>query len=335
MIRLIAETAWHHEGDYPFMKNLVETICKEPSVGVVKLHITLDLDEYMSVDHAAYETLKGWMFSAGQWAELIGMVRDAGKGLMLLLNDTQAVEFAARFKPEMVELHSVCLNVPRLQRAVLEQIDEDASIVVGVGGCSLQEVDAAVRFFEGRDVVLMFGFQNYPTKYEDVNLAKIRKIQSLYPELRFGYADHTGFDETHNELITLLVAANGMDFIEKHVTTVFGQKRCDFSAAVSPEMFAGMAAKVKVLEQLMGDGSLGLNTGEQAYSQYGPMKMAALASRNIAVGDVLTEDSFTFCRTGQKSDTGQIEMCALLGQIATEDVAAGQVLTQRCFRSEG
>ena len=46
MTKLIAETAWHHEGDYDFMKNLVTSICKLSKADIVKFHITLDLDEY-------------------------------------------------------------------------------------------------------------------------------------------------------------------------------------------------------------------------------------------------------------------------------------------------
>ena len=81
MTKLIAETAWHHEGDYLFMKQLVTRICETSSVDIVKLHITLDLDEYMSKDHDSYETLKSWMLSAKQWEELIGIVRNNGKEL--------------------------------------------------------------------------------------------------------------------------------------------------------------------------------------------------------------------------------------------------------------
>ena len=147
MTKLIAETAWHHEGDYVFMKNLVTRICETSSADIVKLHITLDLDEYMSKDHDAYKTLKSWMLSAKQWEELIGIVRNNGKELMLLLNDTKAIDFASKFNPEIVEIHSVCLNVPRLQSAVIENIDKKAKVVIGIGGCLLDEVKKAIQFF--------------------------------------------------------------------------------------------------------------------------------------------------------------------------------------------
>lgn len=326
MIKLIAETAWHHEGDFQFMKDLVSRICLESKADLVKMHITLDLDEYMSRDHDSYEVLKSWMLSADQWEELIGIVKKSGKGLMLLLNDTKAIEFAAKFNPEIVELHSVCLNVPRLQRSVLKHFNRNTKICIGVGGCSLNEVDAAVRVFDDYETILMFGFQNYPTKYEDVNLGKIRKVQSLYPGKRFGYADHTGWDDPNNELITLIVAANGMEYIEKHVTTAYGEKRCDYSAAVSFDMLNSLSEKVMLLNMLRGDGSLTLNSGEQAYSQYGPMKMAAVAAVDIEKGQVLSEEIIKFCRTGQISDMSQVEVVECFGTEIVANLHRGSVI---------
>jgi len=288
MTKLIAETAWHHEGDFSFMKNLVTKICKDSAAEIVKMHITLDLDEYMTRDHEAYETLKSWMLTAEQWKVLVEIVRNSNKELMLLLNDTKAIEFAARFSPEFVELHSVCLNVPRLQKVILEKIDQTTKIVIGVGGCTLQEVDAAVNVFNDRSTILMFGFQNYPTKYEDINLGKIRKIQALYANKQFGYADHTAWNETNNEMITLLIAANGMEYVEKHVTTEYGKERCDYSAAISIEMFNDLSKNLAVLAQVKGNSSIELNSGEASYSQYGPMKMAAIAVQGVDEGGIFS-----------------------------------------------
>ena len=326
MTKLIAETAYHHEGDYPFMKELVTRICETSNADIVKFHITLDLDEYMNKDHDDYKIVKSWMFGAERWEELIGIVRKNNKELMLLLNDTKAIEFATQFNPEMVEIHSVCLNVPRLQRAVFENIDSKTKVVIGIGGCSLDEINKAVQFFLNREIVLMFGFQNYPTKYEDVNLRKIRKIQSLYTEKKFGYADHTAWDEENNELITLLVSANGMDFIEKHVTTEYGKERCDYSAAISIEQFNMLHKKIKLLEKLYGNGSMQLNKAEENYSKYGPMKMAAIAKHNLVKGSKLTMGDIHFCRTSQSTDISQIDLLQVIGNKLVEDVKINQVI---------
>jgi len=331
MTKLIAETAWHHEGDFVFMKDLVTQLSENANVDIIKMHITLDFDEYMSIDHDAYDALKKWLFSAEQWETLINIVQVSGKELMLLLNDTTAIKFAAQFNPALVELHSVCLNVPKLQQAILSDIESGTKVVIGVGGCSLQEIDRAVELFNQRETILMFGFQNYPTKYADVSLKKIRKIQALYANKSFGYADHTAWNEENNEIITLLVSANGMGYIEKHVTTKYGKERCDYSAAISIEMFNALADKVKLLESITGDGSLSLNRGEQTYSQYGPMKMAGVATKNINKGNIIAVEDLQFCRTSQTTDLSQIELLDNLQQTLKQDIKKGTLFTRGHF----
>jgi N,N'-diacetyllegionaminate synthase len=331
MIKTVAETAWHHEGDFSFMRNLVETICTKTNADYVKLHITLDLDEYMSQDHQNYQMQAPWIFNEGEWSELIAIVRLNNKKLMLLLNDTKAIKFASKHSPEVVELHSVCLNVPRLQKAVMNHIDSNAIIMIGVGGSTIEEVDQAVNFFSKRQVVLMFGFQNYPTKYENINLAKARKIQSLYPSLEFGYADHTSWNESNNELITLLGAANNMHYVEKHVTTEYGVDRCDYSAAISIDMFNSLSENVSLLNQITGDGNIALNQGEISYSQIGPMKMAPYAIKSFNKGHTLKEDDFDFIRTSQIGDITQVHSINLLGKTLNKDVKKRQVLLMSHF----
>jgi N,N'-diacetyllegionaminate synthase len=326
MTKLIAETAWHHEGDFDFMKQLVTSICENSRADIVKFHITLDLDEYMSKDHDGYEMLKSWMLSSENWEELIRIVRNNDKELLLLLNDTKAVEFAKKFNPEMVEIHSVCLNVPRIQKAIRKIINKKTKLVIGVGGCSAEEVEEAVKFFNDRELVLMFGFQNYPTKYEDINLNKIRKIQNLYPKCFYGYADHTAWNEKNNEFITLLVSANGMEFIEKHVTIEYGIERCDYSAAISIEQLNNLSKKLKILDQLYGDGSMLMNSGEEAYSIYGPMKMAGIAKQDLKKGNKLTLKDFHFCRTSQITKISQISLLKALGCTLVEDVQINAVI---------
>jgi N,N'-diacetyllegionaminate synthase len=244
---------------------------------------------------------------------------------MLLLNDTKAVEFSKRFNPEMVELHSVCLNVPRIQSTVLKNVSKKAKVVIGVGGCTIKEVEEAVKFFHLRETVLMFGFQNYPTKYEDVNLGKIRKIQAMYPGHKFGYADHTGWDEPNNELITLLVSANGMSFIEKHVTTNYGKQRIDYSAAISIEMFNSLNDKIKILKKVKGDGLIKLNNGEKSYSQYGPMKMAAIANADFEAGHVLLAKDISFRRTKEKTKMSQIDAIDVIGTSLANPISKNDI----------
>jgi len=250
---------------------------------------------------------------------------------MLLTNDTTAIKYASIFKPEYIELHSTCLNVPTLQNTVLDKLSEDTKIVIGVGGSTLKEIDRAIKTFENRKIILMFGFQNYPTKYEDVNILKIRKIQSLYPNKIFGYADHTAWNEANNELITLLGAANGMSFVEKHVTNVFGQERIDFSAAISIEMFNSLNDKLKLLNQIHGDGLLKLNDGEKSYSIYGPMKLAPIARFEMKEGHIISLEDISFKRTKEKTDLSQVDTMNLMGKTLIKSISTNEILNSSHF----
>ena len=328
-MNLIAETAWHHQGDYSFMKNLVSEIATKTEANIVKMHITLDFDEYMDSSHDAYALLKPWLFNKDQWSGLIEIVRNNNKKVMLLLNDTEAIKFGLSFSPEDVEIHSTCLNdvfmLDELKKGLLPSI----KVVFGVGGTSIDEIDHAVNYLKHSNTLLMFGFQNYPTLYENVNLNKIRKIMKLFDNFEYGYADHTAWDSVHNELVTLLGAASGMTYIEKHVTTHYGKNRVDCPAAISIDMFNSLYKKVKILDRLNGNGALPMNEGELSYSIFGPMKKAAVFKTSVSKGDVLTLEIIKFVRTKEISDMSQIDVVNSIGKKINQNLENGAILMNR------
>lgn len=328
-MELIAETAWHHQGEFSFLEKLVSNIVSKTQADLIKLHLTLCLEEYMAQDHSAFKDIEKWMFNEKQWGEIIQLVNSSDKELMLLFNDIRSVEFGMQFNPVMVEIHSVCLNDINLLSCLKSHLTQNTKVVLGVGGSSIDEVENAVNFLDTSEIVLMFGFQNYPTKYQDINFAKMRKIMTLFPEFKFGYADHTAWNEPDNILITLLGAALGMEYVEKHVTNVFGQERVDWSAAINMDMFNEIKRKMDLLYACNGDGLLRMNKGEQDYSIYGPMKKAALCKRDVVSGQRLDMDMLTFKRTGQVSDLSQVEVIHSVGKKVATKIKKGRVLMQK------
>ena len=334
MIKLIAETAWHHDGDYEFMANLIDLIVKSPGEDIVKLHITLDLDEYIDASHPGYAFLKERMFSTQQWEQLILKIRSYNKELMLLLNDTKSVDFAKNFRPDYIEIHSVCLNDYHLLYKIRES-KLSCPIMLGVGGSTLYEIENTINYLKAKDnsqeIILMHGFQNYPTKYEDINFNKIRKIMKMYPNYQHGYADHTAWDEPNNLLISSLGAALGMDFLEKHITTVPGEKRTDWQAAISIEDFKLLAKTIQILNACNGNGSLRLNEGEKSYSIFGPNKKAALYLKDIKQGEVLSLAKITFKRIGKQVDLSQLEAWDLMGKKTNQGLNPNSIIKKEHF----
>jgi len=328
-MRLVADTAWHHEGDYDFMKNLVTEIATKTNADIVKMHITLNFDEYMDQNHEAYELLKHWLFNKEQWCELINIVRNKNKQIMLLLNDLEAIKFGLSLSPEYIEIHSACLNDVFMLDELKKGLNPSTKVVLGVGGTSIDEIDHAINYLKYPNMLLMFGFQNYPTVYEDVNLNKIRKIMKLFDNFEYGYADHTAWDSEHNELVTLLGAASGMAYVEKHVTTHYGENRVDWPAAISIDMFNDLHRKIEVLDKLNGNGSLSMNKGELNYSVFGPMKKAAVLKKDISKGDILKLNMIKFIRTKEISDISQVGVVKSIGKRINKNLENGTILMNK------
>jgi N,N'-diacetyllegionaminate synthase len=328
---IVAETAWHHDGDFDFFKDLVTTIAKETKADYIKFHVTLEVDEYMHTDHPGYEWAKERIFSTQQWNEIFKITLDNNKKLMLLYNDTKAINFGQRYNPELVEIHSVCLNDIKLLKYLKENINQNTAVVLGVGGTDLYEIENAIEVIGTNNVVFMHGFQNYPTKYEDINFSKIRKIMNLYPNFKHGYADHTAWNHKQNVLITTFGAALGMDYIEKHVTTTTGEGRTDWQAAISIDKFIEIHNKLEILSIANGNGLLKFNPGESSYSTFGIMKKAAVLNKDVKKGKELELTNFDFKRTGQNSDLSQLNVLSKIGSKFNKDLEKGHCLLLEDF----
>lgn len=330
-MKLIAETAWHHEGDFSFMTNLVNELINKSKADYLKFHITLDLDEYMDKNYSIYKTLSEWMFNKEYWTKLIDRTIEGNKDIMLLFNDKKSIEFGMKFNPKLVEIHSVCINDNYLLNALKSTINKETKIVLGVGGTNIYEIESALNVLQHQNIVLMFGFQNYPTNYEDINFNKIRRTMSLFPNYEFGYADHTGWDESNNILITLMGAALGMDYIEKHVTNHYGIQRCDWNAAINIDMLNEIADKIQILNKCNGNGLLQMSQGEKKYSIFGPMKKAALLLQDVNKGDKLTSNKFSFKRAEQTSDLSQMDAQEKIGETFNQNLPAGTIIMKKHF----
>jgi sialic acid synthase SpsE len=274
------------------------------------------------------------VFSKKQWTELIEIVHGKNKQLMLLFNDIEAIKFGLSFYPEYIEIHSICLNDIFMLDELKKRLHPSTKIVLGVGGTSISEIDHAINYLKHSKILLMFGFQNYPTVYKDVNLNKIRKIMRLFNDFEYGYADHTAWDSPHNELVTLLGAASGMSYIEKHVTTNYGENRVDWQAAISINMFNNLHEKVKILNGLNGDGALPMNEGELSYSIFGPMKKAAVLKKDIKKGDTLSLKMINFIRTKNISDMSQVDVIQSIGKIINQNLDMGTTLMNKFLIDE-
>lgn len=322
---IIGETAFHHEGDVKFANELIEEAIKL-DLNAIKFHLLLDLDTYMVHDHAAIDILRPWCFNADQWDSILKTTK--GLDIILLCNDESSVDYAINSKVDIkaIEIHATGLNDVFL----LEKASKfKNTVILGVGGSTLDEIDYAVSYLKDRnkeDVFLMHGFQNYPTDFKDIKLDRMNKLAQLF-NLPVGYADHTDPLNKNNEYISCLGVANGHFVLEKHFTHKFGEKRIDAQAAIS----LGQMKKVKEIAQITFEtiakrDSLKMTSAELKYGNTGPMKKAIVAKENLKIDTIITLDNIAFKRTNESSSIKQNELYKVLGNKLNKAIQKDEII---------
>jgi N,N'-diacetyllegionaminate synthase len=323
---LIAETAFHHEGDIPFMMQLIEEAGKLRA-NAIKFHLLLEPESYMIRNHQAFEQINKWLFTREQWSAFIKKAISQELDVVLLCNDIASIDFVCKEHRDIkaIEIHASGLN----DYFLLEKAAQfPGTVILGVGGSTIDEIQYAVDFLHTHgktDLLLMYGFQSFPTDYRDINLSKILKLKELF-NLPMGYADHTDPNDPYMINVSNMAAAMGVFILEKHFTTVFGQKRIDHQAAVSRDQFLQIKALLELYYTIYGTGNIGLSEAEKAYGNTGPMKKAIVASKKILKGETLSLENLCFKRTNESSYITQNRFLQLIGLETSCDIAEDEII---------
>lgn len=323
---IIAETAYNHEGDIKYLYRMIDDIA-ELELNAIKFHLLLNPESYMQDRHPLFSKFREWLFSREEWDKIIDYTSKKELDIIALCDDVESIEYIIGDKKAVnaIELHATGLN----DYFLLESLSEfDKQIILGIGGSSLEEIHYAVDFLRKRgkrNVLLMYGFQSYPTNYRDINLSKAPKIRSLF-NLPVGYADHSSFDDPHNETISVMGAMMGINILEKHYTPDYGKERIDYDSAVGKEKMSRIKELMKLALAVYGTGDIGMSRPELEYGSTGPMKKAIVARKTIRKGEKLSLENLWFKRTQKDSPLKQRFFLQLIGLEATKDISEDEII---------
>lgn len=324
---LIAETAYNHEGDFSYLKRMVDAIAST-GADAVKFHMLLEPESYMQGGHPLIDTLRKWTFDREQWREIINQSNTKGLDIIVLCDDVESIEYIieSEMPASAIELHSTGLGDFHALNAVSKF---DGWVILGIGGSTIDDIDYAVNLLRGwgqSRIILIYGFQSYPTDYRQINLSKMIKLRNLF-ELPVGYADHTSFDDRFNETISLMPAAMGFNILEKHFTLDEGKERIDYHASVGAERMKRIKDGMELAFLVHGNGELALSDAEMAAGNIGPLKKAIVARTDIRKGEKLTPENLWFKRTREEATIFQWQFPQLLGLEVLADIKADEIIS--------
>lgn len=324
---IIGETAYIHEGNFSYLSQMVDEI-SEIGLDAVKYHLLLNPNSYMTKDHPVFEGIKKRIFSKGQWNKIFDQSNKRGLDIIALCDDVESVEYilVEQKRIKAVEIHATGLNDYHLLSTASRF---PGPILLGVSGSTIEEIRYAVDFLKERNakqIVLMYGFQSFPTEYKDINFSKMPKIKELF-NLPVGYADHTAFDSPYNKIISILPAVMGFHILEKHYALNCGEKRIDYEAAVGKEVMLEIKKLMEiVLEAHGGKGLDYISNAELVYGKSGLMKKVIVAKKFIKKGEKFNLDNLWFKRTKDTSPLKQNQFLDLIGLEATKNIEEDEII---------
>ena len=327
---IIGETAFHHQGEMEYLKDLIDEAAAL-NLSAIKFHLLFDLEDYFVAHHPAFDTLEQWLFSEKEWSEVFHYSRQKNLDIVALCNDVSSLRWINEkcdVPVRAVEVHATGINDVFLLN---EAASFENTVILGVGGSNLEQIQFAVtalREQNKRDIFLMYGFQNYPTDYKNINLNKIQVIKDIF-NLPVGYADHTAPSDPNNEFVTSAAILKGVSVIEKHFTLDVNDKRIDSQAAVSLSQMKKIKELCSIMYQSNGPGGIEMSGAEKKYGDTGPMKKAIVARKNIPANKVLELDDLAFKRTPESSFLDQKDIELLIGMKTNIKIDKDEIIDYR------
>ena len=322
---VIAEMACSHEGDSDLAKKIIDGAA-EACADAIQLQIW-SLVHMMAPQRPEYELLKKIELSRDEWSDLVDYTRDKYPEMQIYVcvYEHQSIDFIESLNIDGYKLNSSDLSNPHVLGKVAAT---GRAINLSVGASTLGEIQAALektRAISEAKITLMYGYQSFPTRPEDVHLNYMMKLKELF-ETPIGYQDHCDAETGSAFWLPAAAVGMGVDVLEKHITHDRSFKGIDHESALNPDEFLRFVEMVRILESAKGSSiPRPFSDAEIKYRKF--QKKSIVAARNLISGEELTEHDILFLRADhmglQPAQKGQI-----IGHILKRDISAYNLIQE-------
>jgi len=317
--------ACSHEGEPALARQIIDAA---GSAGADAIQFQIWLAKHIMVPHHPhFEKVIKLELSRPDWSDLAAYVRQRHPRMQIIacVYERDSVDFCQGIGVDAYKLHSSDLSNPYLVKYVAQT---GKRIDLSVGASTIQEIQTAVEWIRQTsrsDIWMMYGYQNFPTPTDAINLNYMMKLKDLF-ELPIGYQDHSDGNLPAAFWLPAAAAGMGVDILEKHITHDRSKKGIDHEAALNPDEFARFVAMVREIEAAKGVAiPRPFSEEEMKYRKYS--KKSIVAACPLPVGTEIGEDHLLFMRA---EDLGvpPDQSCRLLGRKTIRDIAVYHLIRE-------
>lgn len=331
-LQIIAELAQGFEGN-PTQASLLIRAAAKAGADAVKFQLVF-ADELATPDYQHYELFRALEMSDDTWQDLAGQARRQGIALQVDIFGRRSLDLASRIAVETIKLHGTDVANPGLLGDVA--VSSVPKVMLGAGGAHLDEIDAALRVLADKQVIVLLGFQAYPTPTDTNQIDRVRVLSERYAErsnVTVGFADHA---DPENPLRIALAAASmgkGARVIEKHLTLGRNMELEDFESALNPDQFAEFAATLRDVDGALGhagdNSDFGMSEAEKGYRTM--IRRHVVSANALAAGHVVQATDLVLKRAAIDDPLTALDQA--IGRRLKQDIVANAPL--RAVNLEG
>ena len=322
-LKVIAEVAQGFEGNFEQSKLLIKAAAKA-GADAVKFQLVY-ADELATKDYQYYTLFKDLEMEFEKWRALNEYAHYLGIKFIVDVFGEQSLKTAQEIGLNTIKIHGTDVtNVGLLEAVAASSIE---TVILGIGGSFWSEIATALSILEKKQLVLLCGFQAYPTTTEDNHIARMNviaaKASTMHQNFLMGFADHPGEDQYVNT-ISLVALGAGASCIEKHLTLGKVMELEDYESALNPDEFATFVDQLRAGEKALG---LGIDTNNfnmsNAENQYREnIRRDVVAVTDLMEGQSIGPGNVTLKRTAQEETIKQIS--SVLGKKLNNKVLKNQ-----------
>lgn len=324
-IFVIAEMANSHEGNIEIAKKITAKAA-ESGANAIKFQ-KFTADELAEPNHKNYNLYKKLEMNLTEWKELIKFAKKKKLKIFVDVFGIKSAKSMLKLNVDGFKIHSSDITNPHILQ-FFEKIKKP--ILLSTAGCKLNEIDEALNVITKtpKEIVLMHGFQGYPTKIDDMNLKRINSLSEKY-SLPVGLMDHVSGDSKMATILPLLGISMGATVIEKHITLDRSKKSLDYYSALNPSEFKELVVLSKMTKKALGTSDVIMKNNELTYRL--DHKKNPIAKKFIKKGTKINQKFLDFKRTKTKK---LVSFYELDEHFASRSITKGSVITKNMIKNK-
>jgi N,N'-diacetyllegionaminate synthase len=298
-IEIIAELAQGFEGN-PEQACLLMKAAAAAGANAAKFQMVY-ADELATPDYEHYGLFKSLEMPTDVWQDLVHLALDLGIELHLDIFGIQSLRLSEQIGVKTIKLHGTDIaNIGLLHEVAKSSIEK---VLLGAGGAYLAEVDRALEILSSKQVIVLLGFQGYPTLTPDNQISRVtllvNRFKSSGQTVTIGFADHAEQNSQLSYALAATAIGAGATIIEKHLTLGRVMKLEDHESALNPDEFFEFTQTIRGCYSAIGASShvedFGMSISEQEYRI--KIRRHVVASRNMHAGNIISPSDVVLKRS--------------------------------------